>query len=132
MLNGIKAVLSDFIERKDGIFVNVSSIAGVKAFPNHAVYCATKFALHGFTETIRQETAKHGIRHCLICPGVVETELLSHTTNDAIKNGYTDWKKNMGKALEAEDIARAISFVINQPKHVCVREIVIGPTAQEP
>ena len=57
---------------------------------------------------------------------------LSHTTNDAIKNGYTDWKKNMGKALEAEDIARAISFVINQPKHVCVREIVIGPTAQEP
>ena len=60
MLNGIKAVLSGFIERKDGIFVNVSSIAGVKAFPNHAVYCATKFALHGFTETIRQETAKHG------------------------------------------------------------------------
>ena len=103
MLNGIKAVLSGFIERKDGIFVNVSSIAGVKAFPNHAVYCATKFALHGFTETIRQETAKHGtppllflpplfsksaengntlsagIRHCLICPGVVETELVLST-----------------------------------------------------
>lgn len=66
-----------------------------------------------------------------MAPGVVETELLGHTTSDEIKEGYRSWKKDMGKALEAVDIANVVLFAFQQPQHVCLREIVIGPTQQE-
>jgi len=132
VLNGIQAVLSGMIERKEGTVINVSSIAGFKAFPDHAAYCGTKFAVHGITETIRQETAKHGLRHILVSPGVVSTELLSHTTSDKIKDGYESWKKSMGHPLVSKDVANVIIFAYEQPKHVCLREIVVGPTYQDP
>jgi NADP-dependent 3-hydroxy acid dehydrogenase YdfG len=127
----MNAVLGGMYERKSGIVLNVSSIAGRKSFPNHAVYCGTKFAVHALTETIREEASKYGVRCTTIAPGVVETELLSHTTDEKIIDGYKEWKKDM-KVLEAVDIARSISFAAAQPPHVCIREIVIGPTAQGP
>jgi len=132
VLNGMRAVLGGMLERKRGTIVNVSSIAGVKAFPNHAAYCATKFAVHGLTETVRQECASAGVRCVIVAPGVVETELLGHTTSDKIKDDYRSWKTTMGKALEAVDIANVVLFAFQQPQHVCLREIVIGPTQQEP
>lgn len=132
VLNGIQAVLSGMIERKEGTVINVSSIAGFKAFPNHAAYCGTKFAVHGITETVRQETAKHGLRHILISPGVVSTELLSHTSSEEIKSGYESWKESMGHPLVPVDVANVILFAYQQPKHVCLREIVVGPTYQDP
>jgi len=131
VLNGIQAVLSGMIERKEGTVINVSSIAGFKAFPNHAAYCGTKYAVHGITETIRQETSKHGLRHILVSPGVVSTELLSHTTSEDIKSGYESWKESMGHPLVPVDVANVILFAYQQPKHVCLREIVVGPTYQD-
>eukprot|EP00007_Cunea_sp_BSH-02190019_P000737 CAMPEP_0174245390 /NCGR_PEP_ID=MMETSP0417-20130205/38704_1 /TAXON_ID=242541 /ORGANISM="Mayorella sp, Strain BSH-02190019" /LENGTH=247 /DNA_ID=CAMNT_0015325165 /DNA_START=77 /DNA_END=820 /DNA_ORIENTATION=- len=127
----MNSVLGGMYERRSGLVVNVSSIAGRKSFPNHAVYCATKFAVHAMTETIREEASKHGVRCTVVAPGVVETELLSHTTDAEIVSGYKEWKKDM-KVLEAVDIARAVSYAAAQPEHVCIREIVIGPTAQAP
>lgn len=132
VLNGIQAVLSPMMERKRGTIINVSSIAGFKAFPNHAVYSGTKFAVHGITETVRLETAKAGLRHILISPGVVSTELLGHTTSEEIKTGYEDWKQTMGHPLAPMDVAKVILFAYEQPQSVCLREIVIGPTYQEP
>ena len=119
------------IARKSGTVINVSSIAGFKAFPSHAAYCASKFAVHGLTETVRQETAKHGLRHILISPGVCSTELLSHTSSDDIKDGYEAWKKEMGAPLVPKDVAGVILFAYQQPQHVCLREIVVGPTFQD-
>ena len=88
VMNGIKVVINGMIERKKGTVVNVSSIAGRKTFPNHAVYCATKFAVHALTENIREETAKYNLRFITIAPGVVETELLGHTSDQSIVDGY--------------------------------------------
>merc|ERR1711998_372680 len=93
-------------------------------------YCGTKFAVHGITETVRMETAKHGLRHILVSPGVVSTELLGHTSDDGIKEGYEAWKKDMGHPLVPEDVASVILFAYAQPQHVCLREIVVGPTYQ--
>jgi NADP-dependent 3-hydroxy acid dehydrogenase YdfG len=132
VLNGIKSVLGRMIERKSGTIINISSIAGRKTFPDHAAYCATKFAVHALTENMRQETAKHGVRCITIAPGVVETNLLSHTTSTEIKDSYKDWKQQMGGGLRPEDIANAVVFAHEQPKHVCIRELVIAPTSQEP
>lgn len=130
VLYGVRAVLGGMLERRRGTVINVSSIAGRKTFPSHAVYCATKFAVHALTENIREETSAAGVRFVCVAPGVVETELLGHTTSDQIKDGYKAWKSDMGRALDPEDVARVIRFAYQQPPHVCLREVVVGPTAQ--
>lgn len=130
--NGMQVVADGMRERKAGTIINVSSIAGVKAFPSHAVYCATKFGVHGMTETVRQELAPFGVKVCILAPGVVETPLLSHTTSDAIKEGYKGWKETelKGMPLLPSDIADAAAFMYSQHPRSCIRELVIGPTYQ--
>lgn len=131
MLNGIHCVLKDMQARKSGTIINVSSVAGIKTFANHAVYCGTKFAVHGMSETLREEVSSDNVRVMLISPGAVETELLSHTTNDAVKQGYEDWKTEIGGAISADDIADCVSFAYNQPQNVCIRDIVVAATRQQ-
>ncbi|WP_300478614.1 SDR family oxidoreductase [Shewanella sp.] len=132
VLNGIHAVLADMKARKTGTIINVSSVAGRKTFPNHAAYCATKFAVHALTENIREEVAMDDVRLITIAPAAVETELLSHTTSDDIKAGYHDWKEEMGGVIAPENVAAAALFAWQQPQNVCVREIVLAPTRQQP
>ena len=132
VLNGIHAVLEGMIARGRGTVINVSSVAGRKTFPNHAAYCGTKFAVHAITENIREEVADSGVRFCTIAPGAVETELLSHTTSDEIKAGYEGWKESIGGAIRSEDISSAILYAYNQPQNVCIREIVLAATRQQP
>ena len=132
LLNGIHLILSGMKERGSGTVVNISSIAGRKSFGNHAVYCGTKFAVHAITETIREEVASSNVRFITIAPGAVETELLGHTTSQEIKDGYEAWKTGMGGVLSADDIARSVIFAHGQPQNVCIREIVIAATRQEP
>ena len=128
----IHTVLESMKKRRHGTVVNVSSIAGRKTFPNHAVYCGTKFAVHAISENIREEVAPFNVRFTTIAPGPVETELLGHTTSKEIIDGYEDWKKSIGGALSPSDIANSINYAYSQPQNVCIREIVIGPTKQEP
>jgi NADP-dependent 3-hydroxy acid dehydrogenase YdfG len=131
LLNGVHAVTKGMIERKAGTIINISSVAGRKTFPNHVVYVGTKFAVHGMSENLREELSPHNVRVIVIAPGAVETELLSHTTNDEIKAGYQEWKQEMGgKVLSAEDVAHAIDYAYSQPQYVCVREIVLAATRQ--
>ncbi len=132
LLNGMHSVLSAMKTRQGGTIVNISSVAGRKTFPDHAAYCGTKFAVHAITENVREEVADSNVRVITIAPGAVETELLSHTTSDGIKAGYEDWKTAIGGALSPEDVANAIIYAFNQPQHVCIREIVLTATRQQP
>lgn len=132
LLNGMQAVLAPMKARNNGTIINISSIAGKKTFPDHAAYCGTKFAVHAISENVREEVAASNVRVTTIAPGAVETELLSHTTSDAIKDGYDAWKEDMGGVLVADDIARAVLFAYQQPQNVCIREIALAPTKQQP
>ncbi|WP_295899176.1 SDR family oxidoreductase [uncultured Vibrio sp.] len=132
LLNGMQTVLAPMKQRSSGTIINISSIAGKKTFPDHAAYCGTKFAVHAISENVREEVAASNVRVTTIAPGAVETELLSHTTSDAIKQGYDAWKEDMGGVLAAEDIARAVLFAYQQPQSVCIREIALAPTQQQP
>ncbi len=100
--------------------------------PNHAAYTATKFAIHGFTENLREELASSNVRCITIAPGVVETNLLGHTSSNDIISDYSSWKNSIGGALAPQDIADTILFAYERPQNVCIREIVIAPTRQEP
>lgn len=132
LLNGVHAVIGRMKARRHGTVINISSVAGRKTFPNHAVYVGTKFAVHGFSENLREEVADYNVRVTTIAPGAVETELLSHTTDDTIKSGYQEWKQQMGgKVLTPEDVANAIHYAYHQPQGVCIREIVLAATRQQ-
>lgn len=132
LLNGIYAVASGMAARQRGTIINISSVAGRKTFANHVAYVATKFAVHGLSENLREELAPSGVRVVTIAPGAVETELLSHTSDEAIKAGYESWKEGMGSpVLSAEDVARAVLYTYQQPQGVCIREIVLAATRQQ-
>lgn len=134
LLNGVHALASGMVERRSGTLINVSSVAGRKTFPNHVAYVGTKFAVHGLSENLREELSPHNVRVVTIAPGAVETELLGHTTDEGIKRNYEAWKANDmgGVVLAAEDVAGAIVWAYQQPQHVCIREIVLAATAQQP
>ncbi|EPN3979638.1 SDR family NAD(P)-dependent oxidoreductase [Vibrio parahaemolyticus] len=132
LLNGMHSVLASMKACNSGTIINISSIAGKKTFPDHAAYCGTKFAVHAISENVREEVAASNVRVTTIAPGAVETELLSHTTSQDIKDGYDAWKVDMGGVLAADDVARAVMFAYQQPQNVCIREIALAPTKQQP
>jgi len=132
LLNGMQTVLADMKKRNSGTIVNISSINGRKTFSSHAAYCETKFTVYAISENVREEVADSNVRIITIAPGSVETNLLSHTTSQEIKEGYEDWKESMGGVLEPDDIARSVLFAFNQPQNECIREIVIAATRQQP
>ena len=131
LLNGMQIVLSDMKQRNTGTIINISSIAGRKTFPNHAAYCGTKFAVHAISENVREEVANNNVRVITIAPGAAETELLSHTSSDEIKQDYNEWKEGMGSILSADNVADAIIYAYKQPQNICIREIVIAATKQQ-
>ncbi len=131
ILTGTNVVLPNMVKENDGTIINISSIAGRKTFDNHSVYCGTKFAVHSITEAMRKEVASTNVRIITIAPGVVETPLLSHTTDDKIKEDYNKWKETIEGGLDAKKIVDCVKFAYYMPQDVCVREIVIAKTKQE-
>lgn len=132
VLNGIRLALAGMAERQSGTIVNIGSIAGEKTFGAHAVYCGTKFAVHAITETVREEVSSKNVRLINIAPGMVETDLVNHTTHDGARDGWWNYAKQIGGALNPESIAQAIVWSYQMPQSVCVREMIICPTKQEP
>ncbi|WP_405486092.1 SDR family oxidoreductase [Streptomyces sp. NBC_00096] len=131
LLYGTRAVLPGMIARGAGTIVNISSVAGRKTFPNHAAYVGTKFAVHAMSENLREEVAATGVRVVTIAPGAVETELLSHTSDERIKSDYQAWKESAGGALAPQVVAEAIAYAYGQPRNVTIREIVLASTGQQ-
>jgi len=113
----------------EGHIVNISSVAGRIAQAGSGVYNATKWAVGGFSEALRQEVHKDKIRVTIIEPGAVATELTNHITNPAAKERIQAWVKSL-TPLESEDIAAAIVYAVTQPMRVNVNEILIRPTDQ--
>ncbi|MGE6555740.1 SDR family oxidoreductase [Exiguobacterium artemiae] len=127
VLYGIGAVLPYMREQKRGHIINISSVAGHDVMPSSAVYSGTKFAVRAITEGLRkEESVENNIRATIISPGAVDTELKDHITDEEIKQGIGNLK-----AMDADAIARAIAYAVNEPADVAVNEILIRPTAQQ-
>lgn len=107
--------------------VNISSVAGRFAAATTAGYNATKFGVTALSEALRQEYAGRHLRVSVIEPGRVDTELFDHRDRAA-----EDFAAMFGQIqpLQAEDVAAAIGYIITNPRHVAVNEIVIRPTEQ--
>ncbi|WP_462399615.1 SDR family oxidoreductase [Lacticaseibacillus pantheris] len=132
VLNGIQVVLPGMIEREHVTIINISSLAGKKTFVNHAAYVASKFGVHGLSETIREEVSGHNVRIAMVAPGAAETELLGHTTDKQAVTDYNGWKQTMGGiTLNPRHVAEAVNFIYSMPQSVNVREIDIAATRQD-
>ncbi|MGQ1908246.1 SDR family oxidoreductase [Marinifilum sp. RC60d5] len=132
VMNGMQIVMNDMKERKSGTIINVSSIAGVIPFDNHAAYCASKFGVTGLTRVARGEMSPFNVRVLSIMPGAVKTELLGHTTDQSIIDGYNDWKESVGAVnITATDVAQTIKYAYELPQAVSLREIIITDTKQD-
>lgn len=123
-----KAVSPIMVERKTGHIINIGSTAGTEVYANGGVYCATKHAVHALNKAMRIDLVEHGIKVTNVAPGAAETEFSEvrfKGDKKRAKNVYNGFKP-----LTPEDIADVILFVLNQPDHVCLNEIVMTCTAQ--
>lgn len=120
----IQAVLPDMVKRKDGLIINVNSIAGLRAGPlGGAAYAAAKFGLRGLATCLAEEEKANGIRVCSIYPGEVDTPILEHRPQPL----STEHRQRI---LQSEDVAAAVLFVATLPPRVSIPELVIKPTSQ--
>jgi NADP-dependent 3-hydroxy acid dehydrogenase YdfG len=115
--------------QESGDIVNISSVAGRFARAGNAVYALTKFGVGAFSEGLRQEVTEGGIRVTLIEPGFVDTELQGHNTGEVLET-IEAMREQMGEVLRAQDVANGILYVVSQPPHVSINELLIRPTRQ--
>src|SRR5439155_14010317 len=98
-----QAVLPQMLARGEGSIVNVSSIAGIMGYARMGGYCATKFAMIGFSEALRDEVLGRGVRVALVCPGTVETEFFVKA-----ERGKMPGASRLILAIKPERVAKAI------------------------
>lgn len=104
-----------------GHLVNTSSVLGTKVRATAGAYAGTKFAIEALSEALRMELAGTGIKVSCIEPGLVMTEL------------HQDWGTHPAQSLkishplEAEDVARLVRFVLEQPEHVQIPRLMVLP-----
>jgi len=123
--NCFAEVLPAMRERKDGLIVNISSVAGKRASSLGGVaYSASKFAMTALGSTVGLEVADCGVRITNIYPGEINTPILE---NRPVK--VSDEHKQ--QILQPEDIAAAVLMVACLPPRANVPELVIKPTSQE-
>ncbi len=122
-----KAVIGRMIEKSSGHIINIGSLAGREVYEKGNVYSASKHAVNAISKGMRIDLNKHNIKVSEINPGLVETEFSKvrfkgDPKASTVYEGY--------KALEAEDIAEIIEFVISRPHHVNIADLLVLPQDQ--
>ena len=128
LLHMTRALLPGMIEKNSGHIINIGSIAGHEAYPNGAVYCATKHAVKAITESLRMDLLKTNIRVSSIDPGLVETEFSEvrfYGDKERAKGVYKGFRP-----LTAADIAESVFWSASMPEHVTIAEMLVLPTDQ--
>lgn len=109
--------------------VIIGSVVGRHVSPFSAVYGATKFAVHGLAESLRREIGPKGVRVSLVEPGMVLTGFQSAADySEEMVKGLDD---RFGPLLIADDVANAIHYIVTQPPHVHISDIIVRPTRQD-
>lgn len=121
----IRAVLPEMRRRKDGLVVNISSVAGIRSSLLGGVgYTASKFGVTGLGTTVGREEAEHGIRVTNIYPGEVETPILDNRPVPVSA-------EHRARILQPQDVAAAVLMVACLPPRAHVCDLTIKPTSQD-
>lgn len=114
-----KALLPALKRKTNSDLIYIGSEAALKGTRKGAVYCASKFAVRGFTQALREECSKSNVRVCLINPGMVKTPFFEQL---AFEPG--DHESN---TISPEDVAEAVSYVLGSRPHIVIDEINLSP-----
>lgn len=113
----------------NGHIVHISSMSGHRVPGGSGMYSATKFAVRSLTEGLRQELRAEGLdmRISSVSPGFVETEFAEkyHQSTEKAQELYSKFP-----VLQPEDIAAAVAYILEQPDHVQVHDLLVRPTRQ--
>lgn len=106
-MNMIKIILPHFRSRKQGVIINISSVAGRATFPFQSLYHSSKWAIEGMTEGIQYELERMNIRVKIVEPGMVKTNLYETTKNLLIDSypeeygvAFSNWHKYLMKSFD--------------------------------
>jgi serine 3-dehydrogenase len=116
-----QAVLTGMRQAGAGYLIFISSISGLTPDVSGAAYQAAKRGVVGLAHAIRVEEKEKGIRTCVVCPGLVETELLE-------KRPVKPSAETLAKALQPEDVAELVLSIAKLPPRAVVPEVQIVPT----
>jgi NADP-dependent 3-hydroxy acid dehydrogenase YdfG len=118
----------DYPNRTADIVI-VGSVVGRHISPFSAVYGATKFAVHALAEGLRRELGPKGIRVSLVEPGIVVSEFQDAAgyADDLVQN----FNDKFGPLLHGDDVASAIHYIVTQPPHIHISDIIVRPTRQD-
>ncbi|HRF46671.1 MAG TPA: SDR family NAD(P)-dependent oxidoreductase [Anaerolineales bacterium] len=108
--------------------VNVSSVAGRRTNALSGVYSLTKYGVGAFSEALRQEVTGRHVRVSVVEPGAVNTELRDHLRPE-IREQLA--RRASFEAMEADDIADAIAYIVTRPRRMAINELLVRPTGQE-
>jgi NADP-dependent 3-hydroxy acid dehydrogenase YdfG len=117
-----RAVLPAMRAHGSGHLIYIASISGIVPDVSGAAYQASKRGMLGLAHAIRVEEKEYGIRTCVLCPGLVDTEILD-------KRPVKPTAETLAKALQPEDVAEAVLFVAKLPPRAVVPEMQLMPTA---
>lgn len=117
--------LRHFVAVGGGHLINTSSLLGTKVRPTAGAYAGTKFAIEALSEALRLETAGTNVKVSCLEPGLVRTEL-----HDRWEVHPTE-SMNILHPLAAEDIARCVRFLLEQPEHVRIARMLVVPGEQQ-
>ena len=123
-----RVLIPKMIVKQNGHIINIGSLAGREVYEKGNIYCATKHAVNAISKAMRIDLNKTGIKVSEINPGLVETDFSNvrfKGDSDRAEKVYLGYK-----ALQADDIADIIEFVINRPSHVNIADILVLPQAQ--
>lgn len=120
VFQSVQGILPHMRQRKSGVIVNVSSIAGKQVFPNWGIYSVSKFGLMALTQAIAGEERGNGIRVTAVCPGSVNTPLWDTDTVQA------DFDRSA--MLTPEMVAEGILYAVLAPPGAVVEELTIMPS----
>lgn len=130
VLNGMAAVLPEFLAQKSGHIIVTSSIAGTKSVPGNAVYSGTKHFVRAMLDSFRTESVMEdtNIRTTTIYPGAIKTELLNTIAPSETKTMVEQFYENVG--LEPDVIANAVLYAVSQPDQVDVSDLAVRPAKE--
>lgn len=101
VVHGVRAFLPILLEQGSGAVVNTSSVYGLAAVPHHSAYCASKFAVRGFTESLRHELVGTGVRAVTVHPGGIKTNIARNARSHGDPRGLGRTQEDMAAEFEA-------------------------------
>jgi ribitol 2-dehydrogenase len=126
VMKNVHSIAPHMIAKGTGDIVITASVAGHFPVPWEPVYSASKWAMTCFTQTMRRQLLKHGIRVGQVSPGPVISALLADWPEENLRKA-----KEAGALIEPSEVAETVVFMLSRPRGVTIRDVVILPSSFE-